>query len=101
MLTTKLLAPCLLALSCCACAGLRSSPGVYEIVKEPLKAGPRKIHLIYARPVQPKHPEYLVVFATGDGGWRSVSSEVFEHLAAEGYECAGIDTPDALKPVKR
>jgi predicted esterase len=101
MLTTKLLAPCLLAFACSAYAGLQSQPGVYDIIKEPLKAGPRKIHLIYGRPVQPKHPEYLVVFATGDGGWRGVSSEVFAHLAAEGFAVAGIDSPEALKPVKR
>jgi dienelactone hydrolase len=101
MLAKKLLIPCLLALACSACAGLRSKPGVYEIMREPLKAGPRRIHLIYARPAEQKHPDYLVVFATGDGGWRSVSSEVFEHLAAEGYSVAGIDSAHALKPVKR
>jgi alpha-beta hydrolase superfamily lysophospholipase len=92
---------CLLALACSSCAGLRSSPGVYEIVREPLKAGPRRIHLIYARPLRPTHPDYLVVFATGDGGWRSVSSDVFEHLAAEGYQVAGIDSSRALRPVLR
>jgi dienelactone hydrolase len=101
MLTKILLASALLAIACSASAGLKSLPGVYEIVKEPLRTGPRTVHLIYARPVQQKHPEYLVVFATGDGGWRSVSSEVFTHLATEGYLVAGIDTPDALKPVKR
>ena len=98
MLIHKLLVSGLLALACSACAGLRSSPGAYQLLKEPLRAGPRRIHLIYARPVEPKHPDYLVVFATGDGGWRSVSSEVFEHLAAEGYSVAGIDSSSALRP---
>jgi predicted esterase len=97
----RAVAACLIALVCSACAGLQSKPGVYEVVKEPLKAGSRKIHMIYARPAQPKHTDYLVAFATGDGGWRSVSSEVFGHLAEEGYLVAGIDSPAALKPVKR
>ncbi|HEX5046731.1 MAG TPA: AcvB/VirJ family lysyl-phosphatidylglycerol hydrolase [Gammaproteobacteria bacterium] len=101
MIPKKLIALSLLAVSCSAFGGLKSMPGVYDIMKEPLKTGPRTVHLIYARPAQPKHPDDLVVFATGDGGWRSVSSEVFTHLAAEGYWVAGIDTPDALKPVKR
>jgi len=90
-----------LALACGACAGLQSKPGVYEITKEHFKEGPRRIPLIYARPAQVKHPNYLVVFATGDGGWRSVSLDVFDHLAELGYLCAGVNSPDAVKPVKR
>ena len=101
MLAKRVLAVCLSALACSACAGLQSKPGVYEIMKEHFKEGPRRIPLIYARPAQVKHPNYLVVFATGDGGWRSVSLEVFDHLAELGYLCAGVNSPDAVKPVKR
>jgi len=97
----RLLAVCLAVLACSACAGLQSKPGVYEISKQSLKEGSRRIPLIYAKPAQVKHPGYLVVFATGDGGWRSVSLEVFDHLAALGYMCAGVNSPDAVKPVKR
>ena len=91
----------LVALSCSACAGLQSKPGVYEISKDSVKEGSRRVPLIYARPATVKHPDYLVVFATGDGGWRSVSLDVFDHLAALGYMCAGVNSPDAVKPVKR
>jgi fermentation-respiration switch protein FrsA (DUF1100 family) len=97
----NILAACLVALACSACAGLQSKPGVYEITKSSIKEGPRRVPLIYAHPAQVKHPDYLVAFATGDGGWRSVSLEVFDHLAALGYMCAGINSPDAVKPVKR
>jgi len=97
----QLLLLCLVAITCSACAGLQSKPGAYEITKDSIKEGPRRIPLIYARPATVKHPDYLVVFATGDGGWRSVSLEVFDHLAALGYMCAGINSPDAVKPVKR
>ena len=89
-----------LAIACSGCAGLRSKPGVYEITKASIKEGPRRIPLIYAKPATVKHPDYLVVFATGDGGWRSVSLAVFDHLAALGYMCAGVDSRDAVKPMK-
>lgn len=101
MVATRLLGLCLAALACGACAGLQSKPGVYEITTEHFKEGPRRIPLIYAKPAQVKHPGEVVVFATGDGGWRSVSLDVFDHLAALGYMCAGINSPDAVKPVKR
>jgi dienelactone hydrolase len=101
MLGKNLLALCLVAIGCSGCAGLQSKPGVYEITKESLKEGQRRIPLIFAHPATVKHPDYLVVFATGDGGWRSVSLDVFDHLAALGYMCAGVNSPDAVKPVKR
>src|SRR6187551_2282756 len=90
-----------IAIACSACAGLQSKPGVYEITKDSEKEGPRRISLIYAKPATVKHPDYLVVFATGDGGWRSVSLDIFDHLAALGYMCAGVNSPEAIKPVKR
>jgi dienelactone hydrolase len=101
VLAKRFLAVCFSALACGACAGLQSKPGVYEITREHFKEGPRRIPLIYARPAQVKHPDYVIVFATGDGGWRSVSLQVFDHLAELGYLCAGVNSPDAVKPVKR
>lgn len=101
MLSRNLLLVSVIAIACSACAGLQSKPGVYEITKDSIKEGPRRIPLIYAKPATVKHPDYLVAFATGDGGWRSVSLEVFDHLAALGYLCAGVNSPDAVKPVKR
>ena len=97
----RLLSVCLVTLACSACAGLQSKPGVYEVTTEHFKEGPCRIPLIYARPTEVKHPGEVVVFATGDGGWRSVSLDVFDHLAALGYLCAGVNSPDAVKPVKR
>jgi dienelactone hydrolase len=90
----------IIAIACSACAGLQSKPGVYEITRDSLKEE-RRIPLIYAKPATVKHPDYLVVFATCDGGWRSVSLDVFDHLAALGYLCAGVNSPEAIKPVKR
>ena len=101
MVGKKLLVLFLIAFGCTACAGLQSKPGVYEIKRDSVKEGSRRVPLIYAKPATVKHSDFLVVFATGDGGWRSVSLEVFDHLAALGYMCAGVNSPDAVKPVKR
>src|SRR5215470_12601414 len=101
MLIKKILLLSFITIACSACAGLQSKPGSYEISKDSVKEGSRRVPLIYAKPATVKHPDYLVVFATGDGGWRSVSLEVFDHLAALGYMCAGVNSPDAVKPVKR
>jgi type IV secretory pathway VirJ component len=80
----RILLASVIAIACSACAGLQSKPGVYEITKGSIAEGPRRIPLIYAKPATVKHPDYLVVFATGDGGWRSVSLAIFDHLAALG-----------------
>ncbi|HWN38947.1 MAG TPA: hypothetical protein VNP02_10655, partial [Gammaproteobacteria bacterium] len=68
MLIKNILLVSIIALACSACAGLQSKPGVYEITRDSIKAGPRRVPLIYAKPATVKHPDYLVVFATGDGG---------------------------------
>lgn len=39
----------------------------------------------------------LLVYATGDGGWRGKDRDVFRHLAAWGYQGVGFSAPDYLK----
>ena len=101
MLTKNILLLSFIAIACSACAGLQSKPGVYEITKDSIKEGPRRIPLIYARPATVKHPDYLVVFATGDAGWLGASGAVFRHLAEQGYTIAGFSAPEVLEPIKR
>jgi len=92
---------CLILTAGSAGAALQSKPGVYDVSKEPFKTGQREIHVTYVRPVQPRHPDFLIVFATGDGGWRATSLDLMEHLAEAGYSIAGFSAPDIIKPVKR
>ena len=47
-----------IAIACSACAGLQSKPGVYEITRDSIKEGPRRVPLIYAKPATVKHPDY-------------------------------------------
>ena len=91
----------LLLLAHGAAARVRSEPGVYNVTVQPIKVGMRHLHITYVRPVVPRHPKYLIVFTTGDGGWHGVSNQVIEHLAERGYSIAGMSAPDVLRPLKR
>jgi len=81
-------------------ASLKSEPGAFDAAERELHVGSRTIHATYVTPAQPRHAGYLVVFATGDGGWRGTSNEVFEHLAEQGYTIAGFSAPEIIKRVK-
>lgn len=94
-------ATCLIVLAGCVGARLSSKPGAYNVTVQPVRTARREIHATYVRPVQPRHPGYLVVFATGDDGWFGTSAALFEHLAQEGYTVAGFSAPEALKPIAR
>ncbi len=82
-------------------ARVRSDPGVYDVTVRTVKVGVRHLRVTYVKPVTPRHPQYLIVFTTGDGGWHGVSNLVIEHLASEGYSIAGLSAPDVLRPLKR
>jgi dienelactone hydrolase len=90
-----------LGLAGCAGAHLASKPGEYAVTVQPVHTMGREIHATYVRPVQNRHPGYLVVFTTGDDGWLGTSGAVFEHLAAEGYTIAGFSAPEALQEIVR
>jgi type IV secretory pathway VirJ component len=91
----------LILLAGCAGAGFASKPGAYTVSEQSLEAAGREIHVTYVRPVQPRHPGDLIVFATGDAGWRGTSHELLEHLAEQGYAIAGFNAPEIIKPIKR
>ena len=93
-------AVCLLSVAGCA-GHLASRPGVFEASRQEVALGGRTIHPTYVRPVTPRHPGRLVVFATGDAGWWGASGKIFEHLAGLGYYVVGYDSREALKPFKQ
>ncbi len=84
-----------------AAAKVRTERGVYDVEVRKVKVGVRHLRITYVKPVTPRHPQYFIVFTTGDGGWHGVSNEVMEHLAAQGYSIAGLSAPDVLRPLKR
>jgi fermentation-respiration switch protein FrsA (DUF1100 family) len=92
---------CLAALAGCASMGARlsSKPGEYTVTVQSVHAPHRDVHATYVRPVQERHPGYLVMFVTGDDGWFGTSRAVFTHLADEGYTLAGFSAPEAIDGV--
>jgi len=94
-------ATCVLILVGCNRAALPSKPDVYAVTVQPVQTARRELHATYVRPVQQRHPGYLVVFATGDDGWFGTSRAVFAHLADQGYTLAGFSAPEALREVVR
>jgi pimeloyl-ACP methyl ester carboxylesterase len=88
---------CLVPFATCSAARLHSKPGDYEVTRKDVAAGPRKVEATYVSPVHPRHPGELLVFATGDGGWRGLSADLFEHLAGLGYFVAGYSAPETIR----
>src|SRR5215217_9218236 len=52
------------------------------------------LHL--SRPLTTTAGHPLVVFVTGDGGWRGKDLDAFNHLASWGYPVAAFSAPDYL-----
>lgn len=102
MRTTRLFAAiCLVVLTGCLGPRLTSEAGVYDVTVQPVHTLGREIDAVYVRPVQDRHPGYLVVFATGDDGWLGTSHAVFRHLAEAGYTMMGYSSPEALQEIAR
>ena len=56
-----------------------------------IRAHPLTLHLS----LTPKHEsDPLIVYATGDGGWRGSDKAIFDELAAWGYPAAGFSARD-------
>jgi pimeloyl-ACP methyl ester carboxylesterase len=56
---------------------------------------PLDVH--FARPRVSAASRPLLVYATGDGGWRGKDEDLFEHLASFGYPVAGFSARTYLK----
>jgi fermentation-respiration switch protein FrsA (DUF1100 family) len=58
------------------------------------------VNLTLARPVPPaSSPQFVVVFASGDGGLSGTSAAVLEHLAERGLWVAGFSSEEAFESV--
>jgi len=80
---------------------LSSKPGVYEARTESITVGDRSLHVEYVKPVRPRSPAILILYATGDAGWMGVSGKVFEHLADQGYPIAAYNSREVVSAAKR
>jgi type IV secretory pathway VirJ component len=90
-----------LASAAARAGAVAARPGVYESWTErvPLSAG--GLDLTCVKPLKPRSPAFLVLFATGDAGWMGTSGRIFQHLADQGTYLAAADSRDIIKPLKR
>ena len=59
-----------------------SKAGVFEARREVITIPPRRdLNATLVRPVAPRDPLVLIVFATGDAGWLGASGAILEHMA--------------------
>jgi fermentation-respiration switch protein FrsA (DUF1100 family) len=94
--------PVLLLVTLVSCGGhLATRPGVFEASGQEISVGVRKYHATFVKPANPQAQKPLIAFFTGDAGWMGASGEVFEHLAEQGYYIVGLDSREAVKPVKQ
>jgi hypothetical protein len=83
------------------CAGhVASKPGVYEAWTDQVTRANHSLHVNYVKPVTPRSPAMLILFATGDAGWMGASGEVFEHMAERGFYIAAFDSREAVARAK-
>jgi pimeloyl-ACP methyl ester carboxylesterase len=62
-----------------------------------LNGFPVTLHL--SRPATPSR-RLLVIYATGDGGWRGKDLDLFRHLCGWGYPVAGFSAPQYVKHLR-
>jgi Bacterial virulence protein (VirJ) len=86
----------------CAAACLSRSPtlepdiGATLFVRDvPLDTERIEVHLVRAAGTGGRRP--LLLYATGDGGWRSADRGLFQHLARWGYPVAGFSARHYLE----
>jgi pimeloyl-ACP methyl ester carboxylesterase len=63
-----------------------------------LNGFPVTLHLV--RPVVTALGRPLLIYATGDGGWRGKDLDLFRHLATFGYATAGFSAADYIKHLR-
>ena len=104
MRRSALAALVVMAVSAAACAPPLQSLGPDGPVQstERISFGdrdPLDLHLV--KPRVPVAGKPLVLFATGDGGWRGKDKEAFDQMRTWGYPMAGFSAPGYLKHITR
>jgi hypothetical protein len=90
-------APIALGLALSSCAGpLHSKPGTYDARTVPVRLAGQEISVTYVKPVVPRTPEMLIVYVSGDAGYRGVSGAITRHLAEQRYDLVTYDARELI-----
>lgn len=84
------------------CAGPpMSKPGVFDARQQRIALPRHDLNVTLVKPVEPRNPVLLIVFATGDAGWLGASGSVIEHMADRGFYVAAYDSREVVSHVKK
>ncbi len=72
-------------------------PAKTAVYARPITLYQHPLQVHFARPRQPGVPRAMLLYATGDGGWRGNDRHVFDELASLGYPVAGFSARTYLK----
>jgi hypothetical protein len=75
---------------------LASSKPTYVERREDVKLPNRSLEIRCAKPLSPRAPAFLIIFASGDAGLRFSSGTVYKHLAERGQYVAAYSSKEAL-----
>jgi Bacterial virulence protein (VirJ) len=79
------------------CAGpLQSVKGTYDARTVPVRLAGQEISVTYVKPTVPRTPEMLIVYVSGDAGYRGVSGAIIQHLAAARYDLVTYDARELI-----
>ena len=57
----------------------------------------KALELHLARPTPLRHPDVLVIYASGDGGWFGAATDMWRQVARDGYAVAGFSARAFLR----
>lgn len=99
--TALVLGTLLLAGFFAAAGGMASKPGVFDVREGQVALGDHTLDLTFVKPVAPREPLTMLLFASGDAGWMGACGEILEHLAERGVYIAAFDSRQVVKHAKR
>jgi pimeloyl-ACP methyl ester carboxylesterase len=77
----------------------QSQPALQQLTRAvTLNGFPVTLHLV--QPVVAAVGRPLLIYATGDGGWRGKDLDLFRHLSTFGYAIAGFSAPEYVKHLR-
>jgi pimeloyl-ACP methyl ester carboxylesterase len=77
----------------------QGKPAVQQLTREVTLDGfSVTLHLV--RPVATAIGRPLLIYSTGDGGWRGKDLDLFRHLSTFGYATAGFSAPEYVKHLR-
>ncbi len=85
-------------LSCCSGLDMPAAPIAKPIqFSEKTSLLNRSLEIRFSKSQHTKPHGILVLYSTGDGGWRGLDSRIFDWIASSGYTVAGFSSRSYLK----